>query len=405
MKLINYKTNQPLNYYQTDIQIEIPETYKSKDIRAFWVSNVLNIDLPYATDEAYKSKIGEMFETAKAYNINTIFFQVRTTNDAFYESKLNPYSRYLTGTEGKKPPFDVLRYVLEEAKKYDIEIHAWCNPYRVSMKSNLSKEEFLATCSDLNFAKKHPEFTLVDNNGQIILNPAKKEVQKFIKDSMMEILENYDVAGIHFDDYFYPYSGLNPEFDDSLDFLNRDDRSIDLGQFRRNQITDVIKDLHQMIKKDYPTKRFGVSPFGIWKNRPNDPRGSNTDIKCSQSYDNQYADSYEWVKKGYIDYIIPQLYWDFGHPIAPYGDLVEWWVELCKDTNVDLYIGHGAYRLGSEGGYENKYEVVNQLKFANQHETVKGNVFFTYKTFIETGATKPGMDLVKALLNEKEGDL
>lgn len=402
MKLINFKTNQPLNYYQTDKQIKIPEDFKLKDVRAFWVSNVLNIDLPLATSENYKEKIYEMFETAKAYNINTIFFQVRTSNDAFYKSKMNPYSRYLTGKEGVEPPFDVLAFVLEEAKKYNIEVHAWCNPYRVSTKTDLTKEEFLKNCDDLNFAKRHPEFTVTDKKGLIILNPAKKEVKEFIKDSMMEILENYDVAGIHFDDYFYPYSGLNENDDDSFDFEHREDKNMDLGDFRRHQITEVIKDLHSLIKEKYPTKKFGVSPFGIWKNRPNDPRGSNTDIACSQSYDNQYADSYTWVKEGYIDYIIPQLYWDFGHSIAPYGDLLEWWVELCKDTNVDLYIGHGAYRLGSEGCYENKYEVVNQLKFSNQHETVKGNVFFTYKTFIEKGLTKPGMDLVKDLLNGKK---
>ncbi|VEU82818.1 glycoside hydrolase family 10 protein [Acholeplasma hippikon] len=402
MKLVNYKTNLPLNYYQTDIQIEIPEDFKLKPMRAFWVSNVVNIDLPKVTDPNYKNKIKEMFETAKAYNINTIFFQVRTTNDAFYRSKLNPYSRFLTGKEGVAPEFDVLAYVLEEAKKYNIEVHAWCNPYRVSMKTPLTKSEYLAECDDLNFAKIHPEFTVTDKNGLIILNPAKKEVKEFIKQSMLEILENYDVAGIHFDDYFYPYAGLSDTDNDLADFEARTDKTIDLDQFRRNQITEVIKDMHDLIKTNYPTKKFGVSPFGIWKNKPNDPRGSNTDIKCSQSYDNQYADSYEWVKNGYIDYIIPQLYWDFAHPIAPYGDLLEWWVELCKDTNVDLYIGHGAYRLGSEGGYENKYEVVNQLKFANQHETVKGNCFFTYKTFIEEGPTRPGMDLVKQLLNGKK---
>ncbi|CDR31269.1 Uncharacterized protein conserved in bacteria [Acholeplasma oculi] len=401
MKLFKYHTKEPMTYYETTNQIEIPDTYQQKDVRAFWVSNVLNIDLPTVNDPTYKEKVIEMLDTALAYQINAIFFQVRTTNDAFYQSKLNPYSRFLTGSEGKAPSFDALKFVIDEAKIRNIEIHAWCNPYRVSMKNGLSKMEYLETCDDLNFAKKHPEFVITDKNGQLILNPMKEEVKSFIVESMKEILENYDVSGIHFDDYFYPYAGLSETDNDLMDFENRADKSLDLDAFRRFHITDVIDQTNQMMKTHFPNKRFGVSPFGIWKVKESDPLGSNVSPKCSQSFDNQYADSYDWVKRGLIDYIVPQLYWDFEHPLAPYGDLLLWWVDLCKDSSVDLYIGHGAYRLGEKGGYENKFEVVNQLKFANQFETVKGNIFFTYKTFIEKDKYEKGMDEVKKLLNQE----
>ena len=400
MKLTNYQTNEPLNYFKTNKQIEIPNDFKLKPFRAFWVSNVVNIDLPLVTDPTYKEKVIQMLDTAVSYHMTAIFFQVRTTNDAFYQSKLNPYSRFLTGKEGVKPEFDVLEFVIKEAKLRHLEVHAWMNPYRVSMKSEMSKETYLSLCDDLNFAKKHPNFVVTDKNGQLILNPAKKEVKTFIKDSVIEILENYDVAGIHFDDYFYPYAGLSEHDNDQLDFEQRSDLSIDIDQFRRNQITDVIKAVHDVMKERFKTKRFGVSPFGIWTVKDKHPLGANVDPKCSQSYDNQYADSYLWVKEGYVDYIVPQLYWDFQHPLAPYGDLLLWWVDLCKGTKVDLYIGHGAYRLGDKGGYENPLEVVNQLKFANQFDNVLGNVFFTYKTFIDVEKEKAGMKLVKQLLNE-----
>jgi uncharacterized lipoprotein YddW (UPF0748 family) len=400
MKLFKYKySEEPIYYYNTKQQIMIPDTYQSKDFRALWVSNVINIDLPTIEDiELYQSKVIHMLETCLSYNINAIFFQVRTNNDAFYESKLNPYSRYLTGQEGKKPPFDILKWIIAEARKRNIEFHAWCNPYRVSMKAQMSPDEYLKTCDDLNFAKKHPELTVLDKNGQIILNPGKQEVKDFIIESMLELASNYDIDGIHFDDYFYPYAGLDDQRNDLTDFKQRKDQTQTLDDFRRQNVTDVIKGVHQSLKNLNPRLRFGVSPFGIWMNRANDPRGSNTDPKCSQSYDNQYADAYLWVKEGYLDYIVPQIYWEFGHPIAPFADIADFWVNVIKNTNVDLYIGHGAYRLGNEGEFENPYEIVNQLKYVSQYQEVKGHVFFTYHTFIDKGKTEEGMQKLKELL-------
>jgi uncharacterized lipoprotein YddW (UPF0748 family) len=406
MKLFKYKNpDQPICYYQTTQQIEIPDQFQSKNFRALWVSNVVNIDLPTTEDiDTYQKKVMEMLDTCVSYNINAIFFQVRTTNDAFYESKLNPYSRYLTGKEGRKPPFDVMKWIIDEAKKRKIEFHAWCNPYRVSMNASVTAEDYLKACDDLNFAKQRPDLIVLDKKGQIILNPAKQEVKEFIIKSMVEIAENYDVDGIHFDDYFYPYAGLDDKINDLEEFEQRTDVSMTLGDFRRQNVTDVIKGVHDALKKSSPKVRFGVSPFGIWKNKANDPKGSNTDPKCSQSYDNQYADAYLWVKKGYVDYIVPQIYWEFGHAIAPFADILEWWVNLLKDSKIDLYIGHGAYRLGNEGEFENPFEIVNQLKYANQYPVVKGNVFFTYKTFINKDKSEKGMNELKKLLTRRVSD-
>lgn len=400
MKLFKYKEkDEPICYFETNQQIEIPNQFTKKPFRAMWVSNVVNIDLPIVFPiEVYKDKIIKMLDVAKSYDLTAILFQVRTNNDAFYESKLNPYSRYFVGKEGLNPPFDVLKWVISETKNRGLEFHAWCNPYRVSMNGNLSVDAYFETCDDLNFAKKHREHIVLDKNGQIILNPSHQEVKNHIIHSMIELATNYDIDGIHFDDYFYPYAGLSDTHGDQIDYENREEKSWSLGDFRRFHVTDMIRTLNKALKKLNPKLRFGLSPFGIYKNKANDPIGSNTSIKCSQSYDNQYADSYLWVKEGIIDYIVPQIYWEFGHLIAPFADICDWWVDLVRDSKVDLYIGHGAYRLGNEGEFENPNEIVNQVLYSSQFNEVKGHVFFTYKTFIDQEKCYQGMQKLKRLL-------
>ena len=401
MKLYSYKdSTKAINYFETDKQVEIPDTFNKKEVRGMWVSNVANIDLPIIKElKEYKKEIIRMLETCVEFNINTIYFQVRTTNDAFYKSEINPYSRYLTGKEGKTPQEDILPFVIEEAHKRDIEFHAWCNPYRISVNGELSIKDYLDTCDDLNFAKKHPEFIMLDKSGKLILNPTKKEVQDHIINSMEELAKNYDIDGIHFDDYFYPYSGLQYGMDDLKDYERREQKEFSLGDFRRFHVNNVINGVSKKIKEINPELSFGVSPFGIWKNKYTDELGSNTSPKCSESYYLQYADSRKWVKDEMIDYIVPQIYWEFNHAIAPFADICDWWVDVCKGTKVDLYIGHAAYRFGNEGDFENPEEVSNQLKYANSYETVKGNVFFTYKNFIEEDKKK-SMENIKKLLKE-----
>lgn len=405
MKLFYYKDKKrPINYFETDEQVVIPIEYKQKPVRAFWVSTVANIDLPVLTDELeYKNHLDEIVKNAVKFNINTIYFQVRPLNDAFYESKLNPISRYLMGDEGLTPPFDVLEYLIKAANKHNIEIHAWANPYRVSRPvKDLTKEEYLASLDDKNFAKKHPEFVIKDETGQLILNPTKEEVKQFIIDSMVEILENYDVKGIHWDDYFYPYAKLSEDDNDLMEFENRKDKSQTLGDFRRMHVTDVIKRTYKAVKAVNKDLQFGVSPFGIWQSKHTDQNGANVAKNVSSSYLGQYADTLKWVKDEIIDYIIPQIYWEFGHHLAPFADMTRWWTNAVKGTNVKLYIGHASYRLGNEGEFENINEVVNQLKYANNFDEVSGNVFFTYKNFKGTDVSKEGMEQIRKTLNKEK---
>jgi uncharacterized lipoprotein YddW (UPF0748 family) len=403
MILKDYNTKQPLTYFSNKEVIHIPDQFIKKPFFAMWVSNVMNIDLPIIEDIIdYQNKIIEMLDVAKSYHITDLMFQVRTTNDAFYESKLNPYSRFLTGQEGKKPPIDIMKWIIEQTHKAGIKFHAWCNPYRISVRKDLSVDAYLDTCDDLNFAKKNPHLIITDPEGKMILNPARQEVKDFIIESMIEIIQSYDVDGIHFDDYFYPYGGLSEERNDLKEFDQRIDLSQSLGDFRRQQVTDVIDGVHKALKNMNPNIRFGVSPFGIWKTKANDPEGIDIDPKCGQSFYGQYADAKLWVEKKMLDYIVPQVYWDFSHHLAPFADIVRWWAEVCKNSEVDLYIGHGPYRLGTEGGFLNPLEIVNQIAYAASFEQVKGHVFFTYNTFISTGKQLVGMQSLKKAL-ERDG--
>lgn len=400
MKLYRFKEpNKPILDWDGN-QVVIPDKYHEKPVRAFWVSNVVNIDMPNQLDlKKYKEKLKEIIETAKDYNINTIFFQVRTNNDAYYKSKLNPTSRYLVGKEGDPLLFDPLDWIVKEAHKNNIELHAWCNPYRVSM-ANHDKDEWLESASDLNLAKRRKDLLVLDTEGLIILNPAKAEVKQHIIDSMMEIIKNYDVDGIHFDDYFYPYKPLHHEHDDIEEYEKRKDKNQSLDDFRERQVDEVIKGVYDAVKAYNPKLQFGVSPFGVWKTNLSDPNGSRNVGGVYESGISQHANSYRWVKEGFIDYIVPQLYWDFAFENAPFADMTNWWVDLCKGTNVKLYIGHGAYRLGRDGQYEDKMEIVNQVKYANQFKEVQGNIFFTYKTFVQDGPEKEGMLELKKLFNK-----
>lgn len=400
MKLYTFKEpNKPILDWDGN-QVVIPKKYYEKPVRAFWVSNVVNIDMPNQLDlKKYKEKLKEIIETAKNYNINTIFFQVRTNNDAYYKSKLNPTSRYLVGKEGDPLLFDPLDWIVKEAHKNNIELHAWCNPYRVSM-ANHDKDEWLESASDLNLAKRRKDLLVLDTEGLIILNPAKAEVKQHIIDSMMEIIKNYDVDGIHFDDYFYPYKPLHHEHDDIEEYEKRKDKNQSLDDFRERQVDEVIKGVYDAVKAYNPKLQFGVSPFGVWKTNLSDPNGSRNVGGVYESGISQHANSYRWVKEGFIDYIVPQLYWDFAFEKAPFADMTNWWVDLCKGTNVKLYIGHGAYRLGRDGQYEDKMEIVNQVKYANQFKEVQGNIFFTYKTFVQDGPEKEGMLELKKLFNK-----
>ena len=374
-----------ITYYNSDIPIELPTyTEKSEEIRAVWIATVSNIDIGLCTsEEDYKQMIIRMLDEIEVNNFNTIFFQVRPMNDAFYDSDYAPWSRYLTGTEGVDPGWNVLQFLIDESHKRGIEFHAWLNPYRVSTGTG-SKEDQLNQLSSDNFARLHPELVIRDNAGKLLLNPGERQVQVYIRNVIQELIANYNVDGIHFDDYFYSYNGTPLEADEDLyNRLKEPNESLD--DWRRENINTVVREIHEMIL-DYNQIhgthiRFGISPFGIWKSGGED--GSNTSSHTFQSYSDQFADSRKWVMEGWVDYILPQLYWEFDHKSAPFADLVDWWAKLCDEYNVDLIIGHGFYRYDNDS-WTDVNELPEQLRYIFQYDSIIGSSFFSYRTLLST---------------------
>jgi uncharacterized lipoprotein YddW (UPF0748 family) len=307
-------------------------------------------------------------------NINAIIFQVRAEGDALYNSRLEPWSRYLTGKQGKAPSggWDPLEWMIDECHKRDMELHAWINPYRAKTKGT--------TELAINHAAiQHPE-RIFKYGDLYIFNPALEENREYTCEVVKDIVKRYDVDGIHIDDYFYP----GKDFDDSKSFAQYGSEFDNVDDFRWNNINKLIEGLNTRIHEANPNTKFGVSPAGIWANKASNPLGSDT--RGNESYYNYYCDSYKWIKENMIDYIIPQIYWSIGFEVADYSVLLDWWSEVAKDSKVELYIGMADYKAASTTSVQFPYgseEIERQLELNNNNPVVKGEVHFSYKSIEE----------------------
>lgn len=352
-------------------------TAREGEFRAVWVSTVLNLDYPAAPvqDAAELSRqADEILDGAASMGFNAVILQVRPTADAIYPSDIFPWSYYLTGEAGKAPPdgFDPLAYWIEAAHARGLELHAWINPYRVTKNT---AGNFIETPEQLPAgapAREHPEW-VIKYGDDYYFDPALPEVRALVTDGVREILERYDVDGIHLDDYFYP----SRDFDDSASYAAYGEGR-DLADWRRDNVTALIRSLIDAVD-EYPDAVFGVSPAGIWANSATDSRGSQT--SGGEAYTQHYADTRLWVEESLLDYICPQIYWHIGHASADYAELVSWWSALCKDSPVRLYIGMAAYRVDGEGeadawqGYD---EILRQLDYNRETGGIDGVVLFRY---------------------------
>ncbi len=399
-----------IKYYGTDKEVLISDDYKEKDeeLRGVWFSTVANIDIPKMTDtsvesqEKLKEYLQDVIKTLKEYHMNTIIFQVRPVNDALYDSALNPWSSVLTGKEGTNPGFDVFGYFMDEAKKNDIEVHAWINPYRagrVNIKeANMTKEEFLETLAPTNFARLHPECTILTKENKLLLDPANEKVMEFVSDSIIEIASKYDIKAVHIDDYFYPYEDIADENEEEKKKKAGFEKTSD---FRRDNVNKMIKLIHDKLQKLDKKVEFGISPFGIYRTNSKfyeskDDEGawelgSNNSSGCLTNYKGLYADIYKWMEEGWIDYVVPQNYFDMDSTklddknnekcLVRYADLADWWSWAAKKTNTKLYMGQAFYRYSKDGAWANPEEIPNQLKYNQNLDNVLGTIFFTYKDF------------------------
>jgi uncharacterized lipoprotein YddW (UPF0748 family) len=344
------------------------------------MATVLNIDYPQnptvnsATLQAdFKSQLYRLRQAG----INTIFVQVRPAGDAIYPSKHAPWSEWLTGVQGKAPvsDFDPLAYMIQMAHAQSVELHAWVNPYRVAM-----------TLDSLSFAPDHLYHQRPDwirtYSGRRYLDPGLPEVRAHLGEVIDELVANYDLDGIHFDDYFYPYPKAGVPFPDE-DTFNRYGGSRGLADWRRDNVNTFVAETQQRIKAAKPWMQFGISPFGVWRNQAQDPvMGSDTRASVS-SYDDLYGDALSWARAGTVDYLLPQLYWSMDYAPAGYRILANWWAANTP-KNIALYAGHAAYKVGNNAdeAWNSLEEMPRQVEYNNQLPAMKGSVYFSTKSIL-----------------------
>ncbi len=363
---------------------------EDREMRGVWVASVENLDYPAAPSvsaEELRIQADSVLDGARESGFNTIFLQVRPCSDAFYPSEIYPFSRYLTGRQGTAPDseFDPLAYWVDEAHKRGLELHAWINPYRIAR--DLSEWESVAENSP---ARQHPDWVVQYGEGYYF-NPALPEVRQMVVDGTVEIAENYQVDGIHLDDYFYP----GTEFNDGDSFAAYGGDFGDIGDWRRNNVNLLVSSLNTAVHQVDEELEFGISPAGIWASNTMHPEGSATTSSFS-SYFSLYADSRTWVREGWVDYIAPQLYWEMGHAKADFNSLLGWWsdvVKQAKEKDVKLYVGIADYKTveAGEDGNNPWYgggEVARQMEACDANETVGGTIHFRYGLIDKCPAVK-----------------
>ena len=355
-------------------QVQTGSAYPKREFRAAWIQSVNGQFRGMPTEKLKQNLIGQLNSLQKA-GINAIIFQVRPEADALYASRLEPWSRFLTGVQGKAPEpyWDPMQFMIDECHKRGMEFHAWINPYRT--KTTLKSE--LAPNHVYNI---HPEW-FVTYGDQLYFDPALPESRRHICMVVSDIVSRYDVDAIHMDDYFYPYPIKGKDFPDDASFARFGGGFSNKGDWRRSNVNVLIKKLHETIREIKPWVKFGVSPFGIYRNESSDPLGSKT--KGLQNYDDLYADVLLWAREGWIDYNIPQIYWHIGHPVADYETLVKWWARNTE--NRPLFIGQSV--MNTVQNADPKNPSINQLprKMALQraYQTIGGSCQWSASAVVE----------------------
>ena len=352
-----------------------------KEFRAMWVASVYNLDYPSkgTVDPAkLKSEADTILQNCKDLGMTAVILQVRPSCDALYPSKFFPWSAYLTGYPGMAPAggFDPLQYWVEKAHAMGLELHAWINPFRVTKTGD---GEFAALPAS-SPAVQHPNW-VVEHKDNYYLDPGLPEVRELVIQGAEELVRNYDIDGVHLDDYFYP----GQDFGDAATFAKYGAGFSNLGDWRRDNVNKLIRDLDRRLHAIDPKISFGVSPSGVWRDKRNDARGS-ASTGGYESYTAAYADSRTWVKEGWVDYICPQIYWYIGHKTMDYKTIAQWWCDTVKGTDVKLYIGMADYMAddGKAGSPWYGLDALRaQLTLNRALPQVSGEVHFRQKFFTQ----------------------
>ncbi|MBD5087229.1 MAG: family 10 glycosylhydrolase [Clostridiales bacterium] len=377
-----------------------------KEMRAVWISYLefSGAKMSKMSKNSFQSYINKLFTNTKNLGLNTVIVQVRPMGDALYPSSYFPWSSYASGKQGKSPGFDPLAYMVKAAHNRGLKIHAWLNPYRVTItgtnvKALSSNNQARKWRSSSSSSKKRNVLTF---NGALYYNPAKSDVQNLIVNGVKEIVQNYDVDGIHFDDYFYPTLGNKyksnfdaKEYKSYVKKCKKQKKNAkSIVSWRRSNINNLIKKVYKGLKSVDKDVEFGVSPAG--------------NISNLYASDRYYVDVKTWMKSSnYVDYICPQIYWSFTHSICPYTNTVKQWAALKKNNKVDLYIGLAAYRagisktearaIGDTGWTKSKQELKKQVVAGRKVSKVNGFVFYRYDNLFSGKLKQERTNLKKVL--------
>ena len=355
-------------------QIQQQSPYPKREFRGAWIQAV-NGQFRGIPTEKLKQTLIDQLNSLQGAGINAIIFQVRPEADALYASQLEPWSRFLTGVQGQAPSpyWDPMQFMIDECHKRGMEFHAWINPYRVktSLKSELSANHLYNI---------HPEWFVTYNN-QLFFDPALPESRRHICMVVADIVSRYDVDAIHMDDYFYPYPAKGMDFPDDASFARYGGGFTNRADWRRSNVNILIQKIHETIRGLKPWVKFGISPFGIYRNEKNDPLGSKTN--GLQNYDDLYADVLLWARNGWVDYNIPQIYWQIGHPAADYETLVKWWAKNTE--NRPLFIGQSVMNTIQNADPKNPSmnQLPRKMALERAYQTIGGSCQWPASAVVE----------------------
>ena len=355
-------------------QIQQQSPYPKREFRGAWIQAV-NGQFRGIPTEKLKQTLIDQLNSLQGAGINAIIFQVRPEADALYASQLEPWSRFLTGVQGQAPSpyWDPMQFMIDECHKRGMEFHAWINPYRVktSLKSELSPNHLYNI---------HPEWFVTYNN-QLFFDPALPESRRHICMVVADIVSRYDVDAIHMDDYFYPYPAKGMDFPDDASFARYGGGFTNRADWRRSNVNMLIQKIQETIRGLKPWVKFGISPFGIYRNEKNDPLGSKTN--GLQNYDDLYADVLLWARNGWVDYNIPQIYWQIGHPAADYETLVKWWAKNTE--NRPLFIGQSVMNTIQNADPKNPSmnQLPRKMALERAYQTIGGSCQWPASAVVE----------------------
>lgn len=349
-----------------------------REFRAAWIATVSNIDWPSKRGlpaVQQQQELIQHLDALRAMGCNAVFLQIRPAADALYESEYEPWSRFLSGKQGQQPfpAYDPLRFAIDEAHKRHMELHAWFNPFRALTDSKKNPN------SPDHVTYKHPDW-IISYGGKSYIDPGVPEAREYVTKVIMDVVKRYDIDGVHLDDYFYPYRIAGQEFGDARSYARFKESFSDKEDWRRNNVSTFVATLYQNIKGEKRYVKFGISPFGVWRNASKDPEGSAT--RGGQTcYDDLYSDVLLWQRKGWVDYTLPQLYWEHGHRAVAFETLLPWWENHTYQRH--MYFGLGVYRMAESKApiWQGPSEILRQIDAIRGKCVNPGVVFYSTSSF------------------------